>query len=649
MEELTFNNIEVFYALPGVDFLAFLPEEELFHLAKRFKRLRARKGEAICREGDPGDSLFIIKSGMVGVYVRKDGQDNLIAQLHRGDFFGERAILTGEPRTATVKAALDVELFELKKADFEELLYKHPSVALHISRIISSRFSKAGGLITPLFTPCFYSVIGSHAGLGCSNFTTMLAVSVAHETGVNTLLIDLDEPRGQALHILGGEQIDCPDKRLIEDFSPETKAKLRQSWYKSPTGVIIFQLPQASDRQFVTEIRSHLSSIMEILKNFFAFVFFDLHPEINTVSKRVLRLSDGILFLVSTLAEDTVDAQKKLYQIQDIIDSTLARIKIGTSHIRGDTGLHRTKIRARLNLAEVPEIWQYKEEEKNRTALRKLAREICRKRIGIALGAGGARGWAHLGVLKALEERGIPIDMMAGCSIGAFVAALYGKTGSAKEAIELALSYFSTTRQVRKNIYDYTLLGGGVLKGNRILSVLEDMLGGADFLDLSIPLSIITVDMVTGQEVIIERGSVSKAVRASISSPGMFNPFNMNGQWLTDGALLNPLPVDVLVNKGADSVLASVVERHTRERWTGNRRPSILGVLARSFSIMFSHAARESINKADIVVYPDVEGYRWGDFHLGKELIRRGEEACLKKIEEIEKLISGELPAVGSR
>ncbi|MDP3028262.1 MAG: hypothetical protein Q8O04_01970, partial [Deltaproteobacteria bacterium] len=77
--------------------------------------------------------------------------------------------------------------------------------------------------------------------------------------------------------------------------------------------------------------------------------------------------------------------------------------------------------------------------------------------------------------------------------------------------------------------------------------------------------------------------------------------------------------------------------------------PSILGVLARSFSIMFSHAARESINKSDIVIYPDVEGYRWGDFHLGKELICRGEEACLKKIEEIEKLISGEPPAVGSR
>ncbi|MDP3029657.1 MAG: cyclic nucleotide-binding domain-containing protein, partial [Deltaproteobacteria bacterium] len=618
MEELASNNIEVFYALPGVDFLAFLPEEELFHLAKRFKRLRARKGEIICREGDPGNSLFIIKSGMVGVYVKKEGQDNLIAQLHRGDFFGERAILTGEPRMATVKAALDVELFELKKVDFEELLYKHPSVALHISRVISSRFSKVGGLITPLVTPCFYSVIGSHAGLGCSNFTAMLAVSVTRETGGKVLVIDLEASCGQVLHILGGEQIDCPDKRLIEDFSPETRAKLRQSWYKSPNGVTIFQLPQTSDRQFVAEIRSHLSSIMEVLKNNFAFVFFDLHPVINTVSKRVLRLSDCILFLIPTLAEDMVDAQKKLHQIQDITDSTSARVKTGTSHTRGDTGLHRAEIKARLNLAEVPEIWQYKEEEKNRTALRRLAREICRRRIGVALGAGGARGWTHLGVLKALEERGIPIDMMAGCSIGAFVAALYGKTGSAKEAIDLALSYFSTTRQVRKNIYDYTLLGGGILKGNRILSVLEEMLGGADFLDLSIPVSIITVDMAAGQEVIMERGSVSKAVRASISSPGMFNPFNMNGQWLSDGALLNPLPVDVLVNKGADFVLASVVERRTRERWPENRVPSILGVLARSFSIMFSHAARESINKSDIVIYPDVEGYRWGDFHLGK-------------------------------
>lgn len=636
--ELASNDIEVLYSLPKVDFLSFLPEEELYRLARRFKRLRAKKGEVIFREGEPGDSLFIIKSGIVGIYMKERGQDKLIAQLHRGDFFGERAVLTGEPRRVTVKSALDVELFGLKKADFEELLHKNPLVALHISRVISSRFSKVGGFITPLLVPSFYSVVSSHAGLGCSRFIAMLSVAMSRETEGKILLIDLDEPRGQALRILGGEPINCPDERLMEDFSPEIKAKLKQSWYKSPTGVTIFQLPQTGDRPFVIQIRSRLSSILEVLKNNFAFVFFDLHPEINAVSKRALRLSDHVLFLASNLQEDMADVYKKLRQIQDIIGPMAAPVKVGISHLGGDKGIYRTKIKDRLELAEVPEIWQNKEEKKNETILRRLAREVCRKRIGIALGAGGARGWAHLGILKALEKKSIPIDMVAGCSIGAFVAALYGKTGSAERAIELALSYFSSSRQVRKNLYDYTLTGGGILKGDRILSVLEEMLEGADFLDLLVPVSIIAVDMATGQEVILEQGSVSKAVRASIASPGMFNPFNMNGQWFTDGALLNPLPVDVLINKGANFVLASVVEGRSREQWPENRKPSILSVLSRSFSIMFSRAAWENINKSDVVIYPEVAGYKWGDFHLGKELIRKGEEACLKKIGEIEQL-----------
>ncbi len=609
-------------------------------MAGQFKRLRARKGETICQEGEPGDSFFIIKSGIVGVYRGEQEGERLIAQLQRGDFFGERAILTGETRMATVKAALDVELFELKKADFEALICKNPSVALHISRVISSRFRKSGNYIAPLLTPCFYSLIGSHAGIGCSSFTAKLSVALARETGKKTLLIDLDQPRGQALRFLGGQQIDYFDDQLTQDFSPETRAELEQSWYKSPTGVIIFQLPQRSDRKFVTEISSRLSSILEVLKTNYTFILFDLHHEIDTVCKRVLRLSDRILFLSSNLEEDIFEVRTKLRQIQDVVGPVASRTKVGISHLRGNKGLPRTEIRDRLGLVEVPDVWQNREGKEREKALRRLTREMCRKRTGIALGAGGARGWAHFGVLKTLEEKGIPIDMITGCSIGAFVAALYGKTGSAEKAIDLAFSHFSSTRQIRKNIYDYALTGGGIIKGERILSVLEEMLGGADFLDLSVPVSIIAVDMATGQEVILKQGSVSEAVRASIASPGMFSPFHMNGRWLADGALLNPLPVDVLINEGADFVLGSVVEARAGEQWPENGRPSILSTLSRSFSIMFSRAARESINKADLVIYPDVRGYKWGDFHLGRELITKGEEACLEKIDEIEKLIS---------
>jgi NTE family protein len=242
-------------------------------------------------------------------------------------------------------------------------------------------------------------------------------------------------------------------------------------------------------------------------------------------------------------------------------------------------------------------------------------------------------------VLRALEKQGIPIDMIAGSSIGAFVGALYAKVGSAEWAIDIAFSNFSTLRQAKKNIFDYSLLGGGILKGKRILTVLQEILNDADFFDLKIPLSIVAVDMVSGQQVVLEEGSVSKAVRASISSPGIFRPFRMDGKWYTDGALINPLPVDVIINKGANLVLASIVEKGVNDNWPADGSPSILNTLSRSFSIMFARTARERAGDADVAIYPDVSGYTWGDFHLGKELVKKGEEACLLKMDEIEKLI----------
>lgn len=642
MKDSASKNLEILYRLRKIDFLSCLPEEELLYLAGQFRDLQVRKEEAICREGEPGDSLYIIKSGIVNVHVREGNRNRLIAQLQRGDFFGERAVLTGEPRMATVQAALDVELFELKKADFEGLLRKNPAVGLHISRVISSRFSREGQLAYLTPAQCFISVLGTHSRLGCSTLTAGLAKTVHQETGKAVLIIDLDEPGGKVLEILGGERINCPDGKLVEDFSGQTRARLEDSWFRSPSGVTIFQFPEVNGRQFVTEIRSNLSSILEILKDNFALVLFDLSHNINAVSRRVLRLSDSILFLTSNLEEDVGQVQTKLNGLREIIRPVATRLKVGISHFRGETGLYRAEIRKRLNLAEVPEIWCSRDEKQNVSSLRRLAREICRRRVGIALGAGGARGWAHLGVLKVLESRGIPIDMIAGCSIGAIGAALYGKTGSAEEAIELIYSRFSSISQVKKNIYDYSLLlGGGILKGDRILAVLDEMMDGAEFVDMLVPISIVAVDMTTGQEVILEEGSVSKAVRASISSPGMFCPYNMDGRWLTDGALLNPLPVDVLINKGADFLLASVVEAPGPELWPERGRPSILGTLSRCFSITFSQASRENINKADVCIHPDVSGYKWGDFHLGKELIRKGEEACLEKIDEIERLVFG--------
>jgi NTE family protein len=630
---------EICSALLRIDFLSFLPEEELNCLAGQFTRIRAEKGSTLCSEGEPGDSFCIIGSGLAHVISRDQEGERLVAELKRGDFFGDRSLLTGEPRSATVRAALDVELFVLGRNDFEQLLYRNPRVAYHIGRIISSRNLWGRGVTQPP-PPCFFSIIPSHPDLGCSPFAVRLARSAAEETGDDILIIDLEEQRGEVAAMLGARRTECPDLRLLDEFhDAATRRVLTDSWYASPHGITVLELPPAEPQRFVPRIIASLSPLLELLKDRFRLVLLVLPPEFTPITRRVLKLSDGVLFMISNSFRHSAEVTGKLAMIRETTEPLTVQLKVGTSHQQAGKGLFRAEIRERLELTEMPQIWWSGGEEKLSRTIGGLAREICRRRIGLVLGAGASRGWAHLGVLRVLEQRGIPVDMVAGSSIGAFIGALYAKSGSAEGAIDLAFSTFSTQRQVRKNIFDYCLTGGGVLKGKRILAVLQTILEDADFFDLKIPLSVVAVDLSTGQQVVIDEGSVSMAVRASISSPGIFRPFRMNGRWYSDGALINPLPVDVIIHKGADLVLASIVEKGVSEEWPARGTPTLLNTLSRAFSIMFAHATRDRAGDADIALYPDVSGYTWGDFHMGRELLKRGEEACLMKMDEIERVI----------
>jgi len=170
--------------------------------------------------------------------------------------------------------------------------------------------------------------------------------------------------------------------------------------------------------------------------------------------------------------------------------------------------------------------------------------------------------------------------------------------------------------------------------------MVRNALKNADFLDLMIPAYIVTVDIDSGEEILLEKGNVSKAVRASISIPGIFNPVNLNGRWLVDGGLLNPVPVDVLIQKGADIVIAVCIEQKSDQKAQQKvRRPSIIGVLSKTVNIVYSHATSDFAQKADIVLYPEVNSYAWDDFHKGNELMRIGMETCRQNIDEIKRLI----------
>ncbi len=174
--------------------------------------------------------------------------------------------------------------------------------------------------------------------------------------------------------------------------------------------------------------------------------------------------------------------------------------------------------------------------------------------LGLALGGGGARGLAHIGVLKALEEADIQVDFLSGTSMGGIIAAGYASGLSADAMVSIAHEYGHSRTLWR--LADPSLPREGLFRGERLYTYFEKLFKGSTFDDLRIPLTLVAVDLNSGEEVHLHQGSLAKAVRATVSVPGLLNPVQENGQCLVDGALLNNLPTDVVRAMGADIVLA---------------------------------------------------------------------------------------------
>ena len=267
-------------------------------------------------------------------------------------------------------------------------------------------------------------------------------------------------------------------------------------------------------------------------------------------------------------------------------------------------------------------------------------------KVGLALGSGAARGIAHIGVIKALREANIPIDMIAGTSMGSIVGACY-----AADAQISVLEEIAVTSNLRKltGLLDpkFAFIRSGILHGGRVENFLKSIIGDIDFKDMAIPFSAVATDIKTGNDVIINRGSLIKAVRASISIPGVFVPVNYDGRYLVDGGTTNPVPADVARFMGATFVIAVNVLNDPKKRkhlgLTGDKKsskpPSMFNTLIQSIYIMEYGITRTSILKADIIIEPDVSNIEAYEFYRGTEAIEAGYKAAAAVIPEIKNLL----------
>jgi NTE family protein len=267
---------------------------------------------------------------------------------------------------------------------------------------------------------------------------------------------------------------------------------------------------------------------------------------------------------------------------------------------------------------------------------------LARKKVGLALSSGAARGLAHVGVLEVLEGNSIPIDLIAGTSIGAIVGALYA---AGKDISEIKKAVVSLNRRQMLSLADFTIPTRGFIKGRKITERLKSVIGSTSFRDLKIPFACVATDISTGEEVVIKEGSVVNAVRASASMPVIFTPSRLGGRYLVDGGLVSPIPVRILREMGADFVIAVSVVPYLADRAqpqdadgaTLPKEPNILSVLVRMMYIVGYQAALSGIREADITIAPDVSHIRPDNFNRGRECILQGEQAAQRAIPKIKR------------
>jgi len=250
-------------------------------------------------------------------------------------------------------------------------------------------------------------------------------------------------------------------------------------------------------------------------------------------------------------------------------------------------------------------------------------------KIGLALGGGAARGFAHIGVIKVLEAQGLAPDFIAGTSAGAVVGALYAAGSDGFELQKLA------HRLDEAKISDWSLPDRGVFKGESLQQFVNDAVGQRPLEGLKKPFAAVATDLQSGESIVFRTGNTGMAVRASATVPGIFRPVTINGHEYVDGGLASLVPVRAVRQMGADVVIAVDISAHPGSQPVRGT----LDILLQTFTIMGQNLARYELRDADIVIRPQVDGFGATDFLARHDAILEGERAAQAALPQIREAI----------
>jgi NTE family protein len=252
-------------------------------------------------------------------------------------------------------------------------------------------------------------------------------------------------------------------------------------------------------------------------------------------------------------------------------------------------------------------------------------------KIALVLGGGSARGFAHVGVIRALEQEKIPLNLIVGTSVGSLIGAIYA---ASPDSFQLEWTAF----KIEKNdILDFSIIYSklGPVQGARLESFVEQTAKVRLIEQTKIPFFPVATDLTTGESIILERGSLAKAVRASSAIPGIFVPVNFDNRMLVDGGVTNTLACDVARSKGADIVIGVNLQKDVRSQEMG----TVVDIIGQSVNIVMHEATKSKLKYCDVVIEPDTKGVSLFDFSQKKALMEEGIKATTAAMPGIRKLL----------
>ncbi len=637
-----------------------LSEEEFAYLNRQIISRPFKSGDNLLESGRDAPGIFVIGSGLVSAVVRDEsGNEREVATLGKGECVGEIALMTGEPCSATVKAVTDGEAQLLERDDFLELVERYPGLWRNLGRILSQRLVRTSRHLShPSLTKTVALITDCREDTSAA-LALAVAHSVAVQTGQRVLLVDSRAGSSCPIaRVAAAEQTSPTLADILHDRNLMTELQALNGGNGLPavhiTSLAGEHQPAPTEEECITalELLAPLHDSILVLQR----------PEGRDQRPLLLDRVRSLLAVITEIGAGGVPAW-----LESLIDSPNARQKLEVGLTTSDghaaqilesleSRLNRAVIRLPFTSVALEELTSQPAHERSaapatlRKGVDRLARNVGQVEVGLALGAGAAKGFAHIGVLKILQEHKIPIDYIAGCSIGAIVGAMYAG-GLPFEEIEERMQ--GADRKVRR----WHLPLRSVWSDAGLKEMLRDPDPTARFRDLQTPFAVVATDVTTGREIVIRKGLVWRAVLASASVPGIFPPARLQKRNLVDGGLVNPVPSQTARDLGADIVVAvdlmspSARTHHTSAPMNnsrgGARVPNLVEMLWRANEIMQEEVTLRSAATADITIEPRLGRVRWSDFsHRGAEFIALGEQAAREKLPELERLLPGVVPAV---